>query len=331
MQPAKVSVVIPAYNCERFIAAALDSVLAQTYQPSEIIVVDDGSRDGTAGVLRSYAGRIRCLYQENRGEPAARNLGVRHASGEFIAFLDGDDLWLPQKLQLQMDYFDTHPACALVYTDMKTFDEHGVIEESVRERFNIIFPSGNIFPQLFRETLFGSGSVVCRRACLDRVGLFDEKLLNGSDYEMWLRIARHFEVGYIDQPVMMYRQHANMSTRTQGRLVPDEVPWEAVALTRIVELYPEVVQELGKREVNHRFSKPHATLAHLHLRLGDHATARRQFVRAIAYWPSNWQYWMFYMASFLRPAQMMKVKKFYRKLFVAPVLQDKPGRAQASS
>src|SRR5581483_4688288 len=173
----KVSVVIPTYNCEQYITATIDSVLTQTCPPSEIIVVDDGSTDRTAEILKPYEGRIRYLYQKNRGEPAARNLGIRNSREELIACLDADDLWLPRKLELQMPYFDRHPDCALVYTDTSSFDESGVLNESLRVQFQQTFSSGNIFAQLFRETMFGSGTVVFRKACLEKVGWFDESFL----------------------------------------------------------------------------------------------------------------------------------------------------------
>src|SRR5690242_5053753 len=109
MERATVSVIIPAYNSERYIADALRSVLAQTYMPQEIIVVDDGSSDGTARALDPFRSTIRYIYQKNRGEPAARNTGMREAKGDYIAFLDADDLWLPEKLDLQMTYLAAHP------------------------------------------------------------------------------------------------------------------------------------------------------------------------------------------------------------------------------
>src|ERR1700758_715870 len=166
----RVSVVIPVYNNETYIAAALKSVLSQTRPADEIIVVDDGSTDGTAKVLQSFCNDIRYLYQQNRGEPSARNRGIREAKYEYIAFLDGDDLWRPNKLELQMKYLQQHPSCALVYADMSTFDENGVVETSVKERLRMTLPTGRIFPQLFMRAIFGSGSVIFHRACVDKVG-----------------------------------------------------------------------------------------------------------------------------------------------------------------
>ncbi len=314
MQPATVSVVIPAYNSERYIADAIKSVLAQSFRPHEIIVVDDGSSDGTARALQPFAGVIRYLYQENRGEPAARNTGMRATSGSYIAFLDADDLWAPEKLELQMAYFAAHPSCAFVYSDMTTFDENGVIDPSVKVRFNITFPRGNIFPALFRETLFGSGSVVFRKDCIEKVGYFDEDFLVGSDYEMWLRMARHFEIGVVDQPLLQYRQHSHMSTRGLGRAMRNGVPWEVEALKKILRLYPQAVEELGASVVNQRLSRPYADMAHTWLRLGEHQQARKLFRQAIANWPGNWRYWPFYVATFLTPAQIVGLRKLYRKM-----------------
>ena len=308
-----VSVIIPAYNSERYIADAVKSVLAQSYQPAEVIVVDDGSSDGTARVVQGLGNSIRSLHQANRGEPAARNLGLRNAQGEYVAFLDADDLWRPDKLKLQMDYFAAHPNCAVVYTDMSTFDDHGVVDPSVKVRFNITFPTGNIFVPLFRETLFGSGSVVFRKHCVDKVGYFDEQFLIGCDYEMWLRMSRHFEFGVVDQPLLMYRQHPQMSTRGLGRALWNGVPWEVAALAKTLRSYPEAVQELGQAAVNRRIAKVYADLAHTQFQLQEYKNARQLFAGALHYRRAP-QYWAFYLATFLSPGQIAGMRKMYKKM-----------------
>ncbi|HEV2117146.1 MAG TPA: glycosyltransferase family A protein [Terriglobales bacterium] len=330
MHSATVSVIIPAYNSERYVADAVKSVLAQSYRPHEIIVVDDGSTDGTAHALEPFAGAIRYLYQQNRGEPAARNTGMRAATGEYIAFLDADDLWVPEKLELQMAYFAAHPGCAFVYSDMSTFDENGLVDASVKVRFNITFPSGNIFPALFHETLFGSGSIVFRRECLLKAGYFDEDFLVGSDYEMWLRMARHYECGVVDKPLLLYRQHPQMSTRGLGRAMRDGVPWEVEALKKILRLYPQAAEELGRAEVKQRLSKPFADMAHTWLQLGEHRQARKLFRQAIAYWPGNWRYWPFYMLTFLTPAQIAGLRKLYGRWGKSPAQDRADSRLRAA-
>lgn len=314
MNRDSVSVVIPVYNNEAYIAAAVKSVLSQSIHPKEVIVVDDGSTDGTAAALESFRNDIKYVYQRNRGEPSARNTGMKKSSGKYIAFLDGDDLWHSSKLELQMKYIREHPECALVYTDMSTFDENGVIDASVKERLRISLPSGRIFPALFMTALFGSGSVLFRRECIDKVGYFDEDLLVGCDYEMWLRIARHFELGAVDQPLLMYRHHAAMSTRGLGLKMCMGVPWEVAVLSKILRLYPESTSELGRAAISRRMSKPYAGLAYAQFRQNEYKNARPLLKKAIGYWPTNAWYWMLYGATFLHPAQIAATRKIYRRL-----------------
>ena len=314
MDRASVSVVIPVYNNEPYIAAAVQSVLCQTRQPDEVIVVDDGSTDGTAEVLKSYRDRIKYVYQRNRGEPAARNRGICEAASEHVAFLDGDDLWCANKLELQMKYLDRHPECALVYSDMSTFDENGVIDASVNSRFGISPPSGRIFAALFERSLFGSGSVVFRKKCIDKVGYFDEALLVGSDYEMWLRISRHFDMGAVDQPLLSYRHHATMSTRGLGLKMRDGVPWEVAVISKILQLYPQAIDELGKSTVKRRLSRPYAGVAYARVRQNEPKEARPLLRKAMACWPTNTWYWILYGATFLNSGQIAATRKLYRRL-----------------
>lgn len=314
MPAPTVSVIIPVYNCEKYIRNALESALAQTYPLHEIIVVDDGSTDGTVEALKPHWNSLTYIYQKNAGEPAARNTGVRRATGEFVAFLDADDLWAPDKIRLQMDYFESHAECGLVYTDMAIFDETGILDESVRTSRGRSYRSGWIFPNLFMETLFGSGSVVCRKKCIEEVGGFDEKFLIGSDYEMWLRMARHFQFGFVDRPLLMYRQHAQMSTLTAGQVPQNGIPWQAKVLNRILELYPEAVNELGTAVVNRRLAIPYMWLGRTWLDRGYHVEARKLISGAVRYSPWNLRYRCAHIATFLTPRQLTTVAKVYRKV-----------------
>jgi glycosyltransferase involved in cell wall biosynthesis len=330
MKPPTVSAVIPVYNNEAYIAAAVKSVLSQTRLPTEIIVVDDGSTDGTAAALKFCRNSIRYVYQENRGEPAARNRGLRESRCEYVAFLDGDDLWRANKLELQMEHLRRHPNFALVYTDMSTFDENGIIDASVKDRLRMSLPSGRIFPTLFMRALFGSGSVIFRKECVDRVGYFDEDFLVGSDYEMWLRIARHFELGAIDQPLLMYRHHATMSTRGLGFKMFNGVPWEVAVLNKILRLYPEAADELGRNAIKHRMARPYAGLAYASLRRRDHEKARPLIRKAISYWPANPRFWMIFGATLLRPSQIAATRKLYRKVLPSRTAEDAGASATTS-
>jgi len=311
VKAASVSVVIPTYNCARYIAETLESVLRQSLRPHEIIVVDDGSTDDPQRVLEQYRDRIIYIYQENAGEPAARNTGIRQARGDFIAFLDADDLWLPDKLKFQMDYFEKHPEVALVYSDMKLFDETGIVHESVKEWLKMSPPSGYVFRELFAETLFGSGTVILRKACVERVGFFDEAFLVGSDYEMWLRMARHFKFGYVDKPLLMYRHHATMATRGLGRALQNGIPWEGKVINKILTLFPEAEKELGRSAVRRRLARPYLYLGVSWLNHGDHIEARRLFGRSLRQWPWSLRCQLRYLATFLNPAQLSWMKGLY--------------------
>jgi glycosyltransferase involved in cell wall biosynthesis len=314
MAQAQVSVIIPVYNCEAFIAQAIESVMAQTYSSLEIIVIDDGSTDGTADIVRTYSAPVRYVRQPHLGVAAARNRGIGTASGDFIAFLDADDVWLPEKLELQMEYFSKHDECGLIYTDMGTFDESGIVHASVKSWLKMSPPSGRIFKQLFVETLFAADSVVFRKACLARTGPFDESLLVGEDYDMWLRIAWHFQVAYLDKPLVKYRQHQNMTTRRLGTALVDGIPWELRVIKKILDLYPEANEELGNATVRKRFARPFFFLGVDRLSEGQHRQARSFFSRALRHWPLNLRCQLLLLATFLTPKQLSQIRDSYHRL-----------------
>lgn len=205
VQP-RVSVVIPAYNAEDYIAATIESVLAQTYQNHEIIVVDDGSTDRTLQVLRNIELRIKVLAKTNGGPASARNLAINNSVGEFIAFLDSDDLWTPDKLAEQIAFLDLHPEVGLLFGEALMFNEingEKVIQQKI----------GYTGDPTFRQLLFGdfipNSTVIIRRACVERIGLLNESrdLIAVEDYEYWMRIARAFPMAGIAKPLAYYRIH----------------------------------------------------------------------------------------------------------------------------
>jgi len=167
-----VSVVIPAYNAERYIGETLESVLAQTYRDFEVVVVDDGSTDGTREIVRGYGEPVRLVEQPNSGPAAARNRGVREARGEFIAFIDADDLWLPEKLALQVPLFDDEEV-GLVSCRVQLVDGSGRPHPTY-EREKV---SGWAFEKLLEGNFIGTSTVVARREALEGAGLFPEDLV----------------------------------------------------------------------------------------------------------------------------------------------------------
>lgn len=308
MSVAKVSAIIPTYNSAPYVCDAVDSLLAQTYPLDQIIVVDDGSVDDTAERLRRYGDKITYIWQANAGPPAARNRGFRHVTGDFVALLDADDLWVPDKLARQLDYFKRRPQCGLVYSDMKTFDENGIIEHSVKISRNLQLPSGYIFPQMFDETLFQTSAVIMRKACVELVGDFDVSLRMGDDYEYFLRVTRHYEAGYVDEPLVLYRQHPDQGTRTWGKRLHEGFPWEFLVLRRILHRYPEVINELGRSRVQLRLAKTYFALAYACMLAKDHASARKLLLQAIQQYPYSVGFLRYYLMTFVSPELLAKLK-----------------------
>src|SRR5437773_3361686 len=183
-----VSVVIPTFNSADYLAQAIQSVLVQTYQDFEIIVVDDASTDHTEEVLRPFAKRI-CYVRQDRGGPSvARNRGILQARGEMIAFLDADDVWRPTKLARQVEFLDYYPEACLVYTDFTRGPQPGSNNESRLQAFKPR-DSTQAFQGLLEENFIATPTVMVRRSALARSGLFDPKLRGSEDLDLWLRLA----------------------------------------------------------------------------------------------------------------------------------------------
>lgn len=194
-----VSVIIPTYNRWPMVGAAVASVLAQSYRDFELIVVDDGSTDGTSTELIQFGSQLRYFRQERSGVSAARNVGVRQSCGRLIAFLDSDDLWQPDKLKIQVHFMENSPEVQICQTDEVWF-RHGV---RVNPRIKHRKPSGDIFERSLDLCLVSPSAVMLTREVFDRSGGFDESLPVCEDYDLWLRIARDYPVPLIEQPLVV--------------------------------------------------------------------------------------------------------------------------------
>jgi len=204
----RVSVIIPAYNAERYLGEALDSVMAQTWRDIEVVVVDDGSTDGTQEIVRGYGPPVRLLEQANAGPAAARNRGVREAEGELVAFLDSDDLWLPEKLALQVPLFDAEGRVALVYCKAERMTGDGTpIPTPAHPR-----PTGDVFLALLGRNHCPTSGVVVRRDVFLRFGGFPEDMVWAEDWHLWLRLAREYEFDAVQQVLVRHRVHGSALT-----------------------------------------------------------------------------------------------------------------------
>jgi len=246
MKEITVSVIIPTYNRARYLVEAIESVFAQTYKNIEIIVVDDGSTDDTRQRLKPYQDRIEYVYVDNGGPAHARNVGMRKARGKYIAFLDSDDHYYPYKIEIQADFLDRHGDVAMVCSELSAFSDKGLLDEFHLKKYhrsaymdseatyeNIYSKSisisdaglnltewkdrkvyvGNVFDRYYDELILATNTVMFRRSLLESVGLQHEAYRVFEDYEFVLRIAKAFQVAFIDVPTYKLRYHdAQIST-----------------------------------------------------------------------------------------------------------------------
>jgi len=229
-QMPRVSIIIPTHNNRKaFLLEAIDSVLAQTYEDYELIVVDDGSADETGEALEQYGERLHYLYQANQGVSAARNNGLAHAQGEFVAFLDSDDLWLPKKLAIQVAFMDQHPQAQICYTD-ELWIRRGVRVNPKKRHAKY---SGEIYPHCLPLCIISPSSALMRRGLFAQVGTFDSGLPVCEDYDLWLRVAARFPVFFIPQRLIVKRGgHPDQLSRQEW----GNDRYRVMALAKILEL-----------------------------------------------------------------------------------------------
>jgi glycosyltransferase involved in cell wall biosynthesis len=198
----KVSVIIPTYNRLSMLKEAVNSVLAQDFEDMELIVVDDGSTDGTAVEMKQYGGRVKLIeHTEKRGVSAARNRGILHAKGKYIAFLDSDDLWMKGKLKIEVTFLDDNPHYPLCYTDEIWIRKGKRVNPMIKHAKY----SGWIFEKCVPLCIISPSSVMMRKTLFSKVGLFDEALPVCEDYDFWLRVSARFPIFFISRKLIVKR------------------------------------------------------------------------------------------------------------------------------
>jgi glycosyltransferase involved in cell wall biosynthesis len=208
-----ISVIIPTYNRCWILKEAIDSVLSQEYTDFEIIVVDDGSNDATAALLSAYGDQIKTIYQGNSGVSAARNAGILMAKGKYVAFLDSDDIWLPEKLSCQVDFFHSHAEAVICQTD-EIWIRNGV---RVNPKNRHKKPSGMIFEPSLQLCLVSPSAVMIKKSLFDAVGLFNEAFPACEDYDLWLRIGLYYPIYLIERHMVVKRGgHDDQLSRNPG-------------------------------------------------------------------------------------------------------------------
>lgn len=217
-----VSVIVPTFNCAKYVGAAIESVLGQNYEPLEVVVVDDGSTDDTMQVVTAFGPRVRAFSQANSGPAAARNRAVREARGEYLAFLDGDDLWLPGQPAVLMSYVERHPDTKVIFGEWAVWhpNDDGSYPELQPPAPTPGPPevdldaSGWIYTKLLFDSLIHIIASVIHRSVFDAVHGFDTSLRTGSDYDFWLKVSRKYPAVKLRFPVAVYRQNPESVTYT---------------------------------------------------------------------------------------------------------------------
>jgi glycosyltransferase involved in cell wall biosynthesis len=236
----KVSVTIPVYNGAAYLKEAIDSVLAQTYKDFEAIVVNDGSTDNSEEILKSYGDKIRYYYQENRGLANTRNRLVELAKGEYIAFIDQDDVWMPDHLIRHIALFFADLDIGLVYSDCAIINSNG--EEIVGTYYRFMEPVfGMVFEQLLRGNFISIPTVVVKKQLILGVGGFSPKYRIAEEYDLFLKVATESKFGYLPEVLAQYRRHENNNSKNVERtllelvLILEELKLTNHAFSSIIE------------------------------------------------------------------------------------------------
>lgn len=277
-----ISVIIPTYNCARFLMESVGSVLSQTYRPYEIIVIDDGSTDNTKEVLQPVMQRIKYVQlEQNKGSPVVRNIGIQAAQGEYVAFLDADDVWLPEKLQTDRECFDKHPDVGMVYSKHINIDEKGVVFHGAMKKR---LPCGKIFVQLFSEQNFIiTSSVVVRKAVFETTGLFDEQLFNCQDWDMWLRIAFYFKSAGIDKPLVKYRHNPHSLSKNRDNVLK----YQKLVIDKTYAAFKDTMGGISEKLYHKRLASHYAKAGRYYVRIGDKRLAHENFRLSLKHDPLN--------------------------------------------
>ncbi|MGQ9509581.1 MAG: glycosyltransferase, partial [Thermodesulfobacteriota bacterium] len=247
MGTPKVSVVIPAYNHERYVGEAIESVLGQTFEDFELIIINDGSTDRTEDeILKFNDRRIRYYSQENRGLSATLNRGIELSRGEYFTFLPSDDVMLPEKLEVQLKVMEESKEIGIVFSYPIIIDGEGkeVLDDPIVDWFKTPFEKKEeIFPALFERNFLCAPTALIRQECFTKVGFFDEFLKTAQDYDMWMRILKYYDLKIIKTPLLKLRWHgANLTYRaTEGtEMERAKVLMKAYRNLSLEEIFPNL-------------------------------------------------------------------------------------------
>jgi glycosyltransferase involved in cell wall biosynthesis len=328
------SIILPTYNRAKLLPMAINSVLDQTYKNYELIVIDDGSTDNTKQVLKPFQEKIRYIFTDHKGASHARNVGMKAASGRYIAFLDSDDTYLPFKLEIQIDFMEHHSDVGMVYTEISAFSENGLYDEynlrhyhPTYEKYHweyedifsfkgelllglrktkITYYIGDIFRNVLMGPMIPSPTILFPRKILDVVGFQNEKYSLAEEYEFIVRICKNYKVAFLNIPTYMYRHHddqiSSFAIKNQAEQKKDILRWIegfSTMLNAVMDwaYSDEKFYSKNRHFINLRISDLYGSLGVKWLQLGNGKKARESFKKSMSFSPEKNKYLKYYYFS----------------------------------
>lgn len=303
----RISVVIPCFNSERYVLATLRSVLSQGWSDLEVIVVDDGSSDRSAAFVAETYPTVKLIRQKNQGVAAARNTGIRHATGDWIAFVDSDDIWLPGKLAAQWRALDKSPDARMIYGAWKVWGSIdpepspeliNALTKEAQDGDRWVGPSGWIYTSLLEDCVVWTSTVLAHRSLFDEIGVFDSSMPIGEDYDLWLRASRVTQIIRVSKPLALYRMHNASITRRapvenyKGRVI-------AHAINRWGYIGPDGKRAIRKY-VRRGLARSWSDFGSANLICSEHDAARSAALKAISLSPFEATAWVVLAKSLVR-------------------------------
>lgn len=281
----KVSVIIPTYNREDFVEETIQSVLNQTYKDFEVIVVDDGSTDNTKKKLEKFNSKIKLIEQKKSERAIARNNGVKNANGEYIAFLDSDDLWHKDKLEKQVEVLDKNKEYILIYCQCLRINENGLTIKPAKRQLNGY--SGYVYEKLLMRNFITSPTPLVKKGYLEKINGFHTKYIPYEDWEFWLRLSLLGKFYFIKEPLAYYRVHKSQSVKQAKAEKIEEVT--TVLLENSFKL-----KNISEKIKNKSLGLANLRFAYWYLISGDPDTAKVKLQKAIKLYPKfylDYRWW----------------------------------------
>jgi glycosyltransferase involved in cell wall biosynthesis len=301
-----ISVIIPTYNSDKFIGDTIRSVLHQTCTDYEIIVIDDGSTDSTKKIIENNFSQARYFYIPNQGVSKARNYGIRRARGEFIAFLDADDLWLPEKLEKQLEVFKNDPELMLVFTENLDFDTDGFRKTVYLKKERLM--KGDVVKNIFLYSNVTTSTVMVRKQVFQETGDFDESLKVAEDDNLWMRIALKFRIQLLDEVLVHYRWTENSLSRSADNLLDGVLK----NIELIEDRYPDLKRRLGRVVLRRKKSDIYSSYGYYLFSSGNYSMSRRYYLSSIFLYPKIKRI-IYCIVSLFPPSVIEKTKNIKRR------------------